>query len=430
MTENVALVGLFLIFFWHILFMSKLGETKYSQRKTTVIWSVSMAVMLITGYVLMYTVGMNRGAPILTISAMIAAMIVFFITASDPFPKKFFLLVTYYNFFYMIIQFGFLVSAMFYEPDTEPYQVLSIIVRNIMQLASFLVYFRYIHPKLRAVNVRRESEWWYLSVISVLFTVIYITQAMMVNRVWLLPKGYIPVFVAVFIQGIATSLVVFRTISYMNKSAEAAIAEQNMKLLSEQVDCLMRSEDEIRSLRHDMNGHLATLSSLLADGKAGEAASYLSEVAELHSEVKKEKFSDNPYINAVLNEYRAKCEKNVVSFVCRIGADDSRLPGAELCLILNNALENAFEASMKLPEEDRYIKVQAAVRQNRFLLRVSNRFDGSIVWANNIPVTLKEGKEHGYGLSNIFRAVQRKSGTMECRAENGYFILDVQFSLP
>ncbi|MCM1167352.1 MAG: GHKL domain-containing protein [Ruminococcus sp.] len=427
MTENVALVGLFLIFFWHVLFMSRLGEPKFPRRKNFVIWLISMVVMLLTGYVLMYTVGMNMGAPILTILVMIVAMTVFFITSADPFPKKFFLLVTYYNFFYMMLQSGFLISAIFYEPDTEPYQILSIIVRNIIQLIAYLLYFKFVHPKLRAVNVRRNSEWWYLSVISVLFTVIFITQAMFLNRVWLLPTGYTPVFAAIFIQGIATSLVVFRTISYMDKNAETVLMEQNMKLLSEQVDRLMESEDETRSLRHDMNGHLATVSALLRENKTDEAVSYLDGVTELHAKAKNEPFSNNPYMNAVLNEYKAKCGKNGISFICRIGADNYSLPAAELCLILNNALENAFEATMKLPQEERYIKVQASVRQKRFLLRISNRYDGEILWKDGLPATVKEGKEHGYGLANICRAVQSKGGMVDCRAEKGYFVLDVQF---
>ncbi|MDE5860086.1 MAG: hypothetical protein K2H23_06850 [Oscillospiraceae bacterium] len=177
MTERIALIGLFLIFFWHALFMSKLGEPIYS-RKKTVIWSVCMAVLLITGYILMYTVGMSMGAPILSVAAMIVLLVVFFKTCSDPIPKKIFILITYYNFFFLIVQISFLISSMIYEPDSEPYQILSIIVRNVIQFVSFVLYFKYIGPKLQTVNVQRNSEWWYLSVISVLFTVIYITQAM------------------------------------------------------------------------------------------------------------------------------------------------------------------------------------------------------------------------------------------------------------
>lgn len=140
-------------------------------------------------------------------------------------------------------------------------------------------------------------------------------------------------------------------------------------------------------------------------------------------------FSDNSYINAVLSNYDAICRKNNIAFSCRIGIENRELPATELCLILNNALENAVEASLTLPEKDRKIKTQIAVKQNRFLLRVSNRFDGDIETDNGLPVTKKDGKKHGYGLSNIRAAAERRGGSMEYSDQNGYFVLDVEFEI-
>lgn len=188
-------------------------------------------------------------------------------------------------------------------------------------------------------------------------------------------------------------------------------------------------EKEIRSLRHDMDGHLSTLLTLLDENKYSEAEKYLSGVIQLHGERGAGPICENPYMNAVLTEYSARCRDNKVSLICHVGIGECDLPSAELCLILNNALENAVEASMKLPENKRRIKVQAAIKQNRFLLRISNRFEGTVGNSVGLPATEKKGKEHGYGLSNIRSAVQMRGGSMDCRTENGYFILDVQFPL-
>lgn len=191
----------------------------------------------------------------------------------------------------------------------------------------------------------------------------------------------------------------------------------------------LTKEDEIRSLRHDMNGHLSTLSTLLNDNKIEEAESYLSGIIKLHGERRSEPLCADPYMNAVLTEYDTKCRDNNISFVCHIGVDGHELPATELCLILNNSLENAVEACVKLPENERKIKVQAAVRQNRFLLRISNSFNGVIRKTDGLPVTEKEGREHGYGLSNIQQATKRMGGSVDCRVENGFFVLDVEFPL-
>jgi len=192
-------------------------------------------------------------------------------------------------------------------------------------------------------------------------------------------------------------------------------------------DARLSHEKEIRSLRHDMNGHLNTLATLLNDGKTAEAKKYLDGIAESHTGPGSGLFCSNPYINAVLQNYSAKCLEHHVKLVCHIGIGDHELPATELCLILNNAFENALEASMALPETERQIKLQAAVRQGLLLLRVSNPFNGNIKTDNGLPVTTKNGKQHGYGLSNIRQAAERRGGSMEYNIQNGYFVLDVEF---
>ncbi len=192
-------------------------------------------------------------------------------------------------------------------------------------------------------------------------------------------------------------------------------------------DARLSHEKEIRSLRHDMDGHLNTIATLLNNDRLTEAKDYLSGIAEYYNGQATKIFSSNPYLNAVLQNYAAKCLAAHIELVCHIGIGEHKLPPTELCLILNNAFENALDASMMLPEPDRQIKVQATVCQNLFLLRVSNPFRGDVKTKDGLPVTTKSGKEHGYGLSNIRQAAERRGGSMEYHIQNGYFVLDVEF---
>lgn len=184
-------------------------------------------------------------------------------------------------------------------------------------------------------------------------------------------------------------------------------------------------ENALRSLRHDMTGHLNTLAVLLADDKTAEAKKYLDGLAKYHKEQASELFCKNPYMNAILQNYAGKCKKEQIELDCHIGIGDEELPVTELCLILNNAMENAVEASLTMPEGERIIKVQATVRQNQFLLRVSNRFEGCLTAAGGLPVSTKEGEGHGYGLPNIRQAAERRGGQMEYRVGDDFFVLDV-----
>ncbi|MDE6710589.1 MAG: GHKL domain-containing protein [Oscillospiraceae bacterium] len=425
MTERIALIGLFLIFFWHILFMSKLGEPIYPRKKTIAIWSVCMAVLLITGYILMYTVGMSRGAPILSVAAMIVLLVVFFKTCSDPIPKKIFILITYYNFFFMMLQSGFLISSMVCEPDSEPYHILSIIVRNIIQLVSFVLYFRYIDPKLQTVNVQRNSEWWYLSIISALFTAIYITQGMMVNRIWLLPASYTPVLVAIFIQGIATFLVVFRTISYMDKTAEASLMEQNTKFLSEQIDRLMQSEETNRKLRHDMRHYVTNTSELLKSGDVEGALRYLNNWDGELSEASVKQYCGNRTINNILSAYERKTDASNVEYVCKANANpELPVKDVHLVAILANLLENALNGCKELESSVQpKIEIQILEKESNLLIVCRNTCSDKLEISEDLP------KKRGIGISSIISACGHYNGRVDYTVKDGvcsvYAVLEI-----
>lgn len=205
--------------------------------------------------------------------------------------------------------------------------------------------------------------------------------------------------------------------------------DQDLSVQKQFYEAKLGHESEIRALHHDMKGHLATLSSLLEGQKLAEAKEYLSKLSDRQAGTSTRLFCADPYINAVLTNYARICQEDKVSFVCHVGIENSRLPSTEVCLILNNALENALEASLKLPEEKREIKIQAAVRQGRLLMRISNPFDGTLQEKDGLPVTEKKESGHGYGLFNIRQAALRKDGTMKYSTSGGHFVLDVQLPL-
>lgn len=184
-------------------------------------------------------------------------------------------------------------------------------------------------------------------------------------------------------------------------------------------------EQEIRALRHDMRGHLATLSTLLDSDDSTSAKTYLNDILKQHTEQAMERYSTNPYINAVMHNYATRCKENHIRLLHHIEAPSYELPAIQICLIFNNLLENAVEACLILPEADREIEVRSLVRQNTFLLCISNRFDGTLKTENGLPITTKEGGSHGYGMRNAQNAAMQIDGSMEYDVQDGKFIVSV-----
>lgn len=207
--------------------------------------------------------------------------------------------------------------------------------------------------------------------------------------------------------------------------------QQSEKILQEQKNMLetqLENQQRIRKMKHDMKGHAATLSGLLAARKIDEALTYLKGV-EVEMDTLTEQFCINPYINAVVVHYFRKFEDMGAECRVEIQIGEEELPYMELCQILSNGLENACHALKGLEKEKRKVSVQMRYNKNYLLMRIRNKCrDDLHVEQGEIPATDKAGQDHGFGLATIKEAAERLDGEMFCYTEDGNFILNVMVS--
>ena len=69
--------------------------------------------------------------------------------------------------------------------------------------------------------------------------------------------------------------------------------------------------------------------------------------------------------------------------------------------------------------------MQVKTKQNRFLFRVTNRFDGELVLDDSMPRSTKADTGHGYGLASIRDAAESLGGFAACKSEGDMFVLGV-----
>ncbi len=187
----------------------------------------------------------------------------------------------------------------------------------------------------------------------------------------------------------------------------------------------LHNQEELHRMKHDMDGHLTTISRLLEGDNKDEAVRYLADLGDYAVSHQEKIYSDDPYLNAVITNYAAVFEENGIPFEYDVQLGTMELHHVEICLALNNALQNAVEASLRLPPEQRYVKLQVKAKQDHFLFRLTNRFRGELTADGGLPCSTKEGTGHGYGLSSIRNAAESLGGFAVCKAEEGLFVLDV-----
>ncbi len=414
MNREISVVGLLLVFFWNIVVMYNFTEPKYSRAKTRTIWSVSMAALLLLSWVMVYTIGVDLTAPVLGVVSMFVTIAVLFIVSSDSLPKKIFLVITYFNFFFLIIQGAFLIAGIFFDPVTEPYQILSVIIRNLLFFILVSLYFKFLHPKFRAVRVRRDREWWVLCIVSVLFTFVYMNQAMVVNRVWKLPSDYLPILISIYIQGAATCLVVFRTIAYMDKTAEASLMEQNTHFLTEQVERLVQAEEDARRLRHDIRHHLTNIYEYAKTGDCETIVRYLEEYDKVLTDAAVKSYCANPTVNNILSAYAGEAEKAGIEYICEVKtAAELPIKDTDIVAILANLLENALNGCVKSGKEKPSTEIFIREKNGKLVIVCNNPCPESLIITDGLP------KNKGIGISSILSACEKYGGKINYTVKNG-----------
>lgn len=179
-------------------------------------------------------------------------------------------------------------------------------------------------------------------------------------------------------------------------------------------------------LRHDMRHFISTTKALIQQGKYTEALNYLTdEQSDLESIILK-RYCTNEYINAILAKYAEKCRIKHIQFQVEV-LIPAVLPCAELSFsaILENGLENAYEAVSKLPEEKAQISLNLKQNGTKLLLSIKNTYLYKPEFVNDQPVSHNTEAGHGIGTQSIIYNCEKIGGQCQFLVENGFFILRV-----
>jgi len=177
-------------------------------------------------------------------------------------------------------------------------------------------------------------------------------------------------------------------------------------------------------LRHDMSNHLGNIKGLLRYKEYTKLEEYLNKLLSQIDEVDKIIITKYPAISALLNRKYARAGNNNINCVMNIGSvDNLTIDTVDICIILGNLIDNAIEATVKVDESNRYIKLDINNVNNYLVIDCVN----STIGSENISLdTTKEDKEiHGIGLMNINQIVEKYYGNMEIMCIKDYFSVNI-----
>lgn len=208
--------------------------------------------------------------------------------------------------------------------------------------------------------------------------------------------------------------------------AQAVALEAKVSAQSESIEALSVSYAAQRKLTHDFRAHLEVLDALLAQRQLAQASSYVQELRDQHSERILLVNTRNPLLDALLNQKALAAQKQRVDIQFTVNDLSAlRISRTDLTVIISNLLDNAIEASVKLPQSERRIQVKVLL-EDAFFFSVKNRTLPVKIENGSIRSTKPDALLHGYGLRSVQTVLDKYPAYHAISYEDGWFTTFVE----
>ena len=212
----------------------------------------------------------------------------------------------------------------------------------------------------------------------------------------------------------------------MSKKLDARIASYQRELIEthyREVDNMYR---QIRGWRHDYRNHIQTMKAYAAAEDWEAIRHYLDLLDQDLTTVDTVIKTGNPMADAILNSKISLARSKGITVVA-----DAQIPvrlkssEIDLCCVIGNLFDNAIEASEKLPEDKRVIRVYMDMKNTQLYISFTNFTAGKKLKRDGKLFRSTKGEGHGLGLVRVDTIVERLGGYLSRNSEDGAFTTEI-----
>jgi sensor histidine kinase YesM len=211
---------------------------------------------------------------------------------------------------------------------------------------------------------------------------------------------------------------------YETEKELAELKERQAELLERDYNVLNKAYSENAKTFHDMHNHIGAVRSLLTAEKYDKAIEYLDDLQKPVSGIASTVWTGDETVDYLINSRIASAANEGIAFETQIEfPKGTNIGGADLCAVLGNLLDNAFDAVRKdSSSESHSIKLTIRRINCMLVIKVANTFSGDLrACDGKLRTTKIEKGLHGWGIESARTAAEKYSGTVRTAAENGVF---------
>lgn len=215
--------------------------------------------------------------------------------------------------------------------------------------------------------------------------------------------------------------------SYICEAMQTSYHAQELEMQRNYYKDRIRDEERVRSAYHDMKNHLLLLQAQAGNGQ--EVQKSIQELKDQIQEYENYHHTGNEFLDIIIRDKAKVAQERKIDFSAVISFEaGSFIEPLDISTVFGNALDNAIEASEKLPEDMRLVTVRANRVRNILIIIVENNTASTSI--ETTGTTKKDTFAHGFGLSNLKNAVEKYDGQCSTKLENGTFTLKIAIPIP
>lgn len=237
-----------------------------------------------------------------------------------------------------------------------------------------------------------------------------------------------------YFMSILIVLINFLIFDLYNKIGAQTLLERQTQAYEQEIHLCIRQSVEreeaylqTRILRHDLKGRLAALHALLEAGQIEETKNEIDRMLYENSLSRHQTTeTGNLALDALVNYKYSAAAAQGIQLNCRLDVPSELfVKGTDLCVILENLLNNAMEAVQTLPESERIISLTVQLTKSVLLITVENPYQGEVLRDSYGNLRSRKEGEHGIGLLSVERTAEKYDGAVTVSCENNLFRVTV-----
>lgn len=213
---------------------------------------------------------------------------------------------------------------------------------------------------------------------------------------------------------------------FLSKRVNEKLENYQRELLDTHYQEVENMYRQMRGWRHDYRNHIQTMKAYAAQGDLEAIRSYLDLLDTDLNTVDTVVKTGNAMADAILNSKisLAKARDIPVQVDAHIPVKLT-MSELDLCVILGNLFDNAMEASLALPPQERLIRVYMDMKGTQLYISFTNFTATGKLRKVGKGFRTTKGEGHGFGLVRMDAIVERLDGYLSRNSEAGAFTTEI-----